>query len=312
MKKPRHELEWLVVEMIRGLLRPCPANVVESLGRWLGGAVWAVWPRIRKRMRQNLDLAYGEALTPRQKRVMAQTVCRHLGSALLDMLWTIPHDAGALARRVEFDGLENLAGALEHGCGAIVLTAHFGYWELMGVAQAHAGFPMTVLARKLDNPKLERRLAQFRCCSGNTVLHKRNAVRELIRILRNQGIVGVLMDQNVTREEGVFVDFFGMPACTTPLVAALAIRTGAPIVPAFAYPLGAGRWRFKYQKHLKVVPREDRRQAVTVLTQQCTSCIERAIRQHPHLWFWMHRRWKTRPAVSTDKRLAPSLKTGCA
>jgi KDO2-lipid IV(A) lauroyltransferase len=158
---------------------------------------------------------------------------------------------------------------------------------------------MAVMARPLDNPKLHDLLERIRMSNGNPVLYRRGAVRKALRLLAEGKSVGILIDQHMTSPDAVYVDFFGRPAATTSTLAALALRTGAPVIPLFAFPRPNGRYRMIYE-HPVEPPRHDSPDAVREFTQRCTDVLEMHVRRHPELWLWMHRRWRDAPGAALD------------
>jgi Kdo2-lipid IVA lauroyltransferase/acyltransferase len=179
--------------------------------------------------------------------------------------------------------------------GVLLYGAHWGAWELHAMVHGRKGYPLAVLARKLDNPYLEAILQKFRTMVGNLVIEKREGIRGTLSALKKGRAVAILMDQNITTEERIFVDFFGKPASTTPVVGLLHLKTEAPLVSVFALPLPGGRYRCCYGAPLKVPFTGDRATDVQRITQACTKVIEEQIQKYPQYWLWMHRRWKTRP-----------------
>ena len=199
-------------------------------------------------------------------------------------------DAQMLSR-VEFDGEERVRAAYAHGKGVVFVTGHFGYWELQALVHALRLRPMSVMARALDNPYLHRLLEEMRTRTGNGVIYRQGTLRRALRVLQEGGSIGVLIDQHIQSKDAISVDFFDRPAATTPIVAALALRTGARIVPLFALPLGHGRYRMVYEHSIEP-PAADAEDPIRELTQRCTDVLEMYVRRHPHLWLWMHRRWR--------------------
>ena len=175
--------------------------------------------------------------------------------------------------------------------GVIFVTGHFGYWELQALVHALRLRPMSVMARALDNPYLHRLLEQMRTRTGNGVIYRQGTLRRALRVLQEGGSIGVLIDQHIQSKDAISVDFFNRPAATTPIVAALALRTGARIVPLFALPLGHGRYRMVYEHPIEP-PAGDIDDPIRELTQRCTDVLEMYVRRHPQLWLWMHRRWR--------------------
>ena len=293
--KARHYIEYGLAVALRALVFLLPRRAAIWCGRRLGDLFYVLDLRHRREVMANLDLAFGEEKSLAEKRRIARGSYRHFGGIFFDFLRLPALSARKIERIVEMRGWENLEEAYGRGKGVLILTAHYGFWELMGVAHGFLGRPMSVIARHLDNPLLERMLHRYRTRSGNTVVYKQNAVKEIFRTLRRNEAAGVLIDQNISPRQGVFVDFFGVPASTTPILSAVALKSGAPIVPAFTEPLPGGRWRFIYEPAIEVRGGGDRSETIRAITQQCTAVIERHVRRRPDLWLWMHRRWKARP-----------------
>jgi KDO2-lipid IV(A) lauroyltransferase len=192
---------------------------------------------------------------------------------------------------VEFEGEERVRQAHALGRGTLFFTGHFGFWEVHAIAHGLHLYPMSVLARALDNPHLNNLLERVRLTTGTSVIYRRGAIRRVLRALAaNQG-VGLLIDQHIQPPEAVYVDFFDRPAATTAALAALALRTGAPVIPLFALPLPRGRYRLVYE-HPVDPPTSDSPDAIREFTQRCTDVLEMYVRRHPALWLWMHRRWR--------------------
>ena len=291
----RFWLEWLGVEGLSLAVAILPRQGGLALGRLLGLFFYCLCPRLRRVALSNLDIAFPSTSGSREKRRIARRSFFHFGSVMMDILWGRRVEWEAIQRMVEYQGLENLERAYRKGRGVLLFTGHFGHWELMGVAQGYLGFPLKVLSRPLDNPYLERMLLSYRCKLSNKVIYKREAVKGILGALRNKEGVAILIDQNTLPQEGVFVRFFGRWASTTSLLASLALRTRAPIIPAFALPLRDGRYRFIYEEEIEPEEFADRSEAIVNLTQRCTDVIEGYIRRYPEYWLWIHQRWKSQP-----------------
>ncbi len=297
MRRIRHLIEAAVFGLLLGVTRVLPRRAVRALGRFLGSVAGRLNRRHQAIALENLRGALPE-LTPEETLAIARRCWRHFGEILLDTLTFWRLGPGSKGREVHYRGLEHVRDAYAAGKGAVQFTGHFGHWELIGLMQGHLGMPMSVVARPLDNPFLERMLASVRGSSGNTVVYKRNAVRAMMKAIRKGTGAGILIDQDA-RSAGIFVPFFGRMASTTPTLALLAVRTGAPVLPMHSEPGPGGSWIITYEPPIQVDLEADRDREILRITAHCTAMLERWIRARPELWLWMHRRWKTRPPGET-------------
>jgi KDO2-lipid IV(A) lauroyltransferase len=207
---------------------------------------------------------------------------------------------------VHYEGLAHLQEAYARGRGVLLFSGHFGQWELTALLQGYLELPLVLITRPLDNPALERRLAVLRQRSGNRVIHKRSAVREMVKALR-QGIgVAIVIDQDAG-PDGVFVPFFGRMASTTPTLARIALRTGAAVIPTFSIPEPDGTYRAIYGPEVVIEKSGDSRIDTLRLTAACTATLETWVRRRPEHWLWMHRRWKTEAPEGTAASVARDL-----
>ena len=199
-------------------------------------------------------------------------------------------------RWMRYEGLENYKLAVRNGRGTLCLTAHLGNWELSAFTHAIHGHPMYVMVRKLDNRYLDRLLDRYRALTGNQPVRKHGAGRVVLRAMRANEVVGILADQNTLGEDGVFVDFFGVKASATSGVAKVAMKTGATVVPGFAFWSEENRCHtLKFYPPVEMIRSGDDEKDLVTNTQRCQAAIEQAIREHPEQWLWIHQRWKTRP-----------------
>jgi KDO2-lipid IV(A) lauroyltransferase len=206
---------------------------------------------------------------------------------------------------VEFEGEDRVRAAHAQGKGVLLFTGHFGYWEINALVHALVLRPMSVLARPLDNPLLHQLLEDVRGRTGNSVIYRRGAVRRVLRALAANQAVAVLIDQHIQTADAVYVDFFNRPAATTSALAALALRTGAPVIPVFALPLPGGRFRMVYE-HAVDPPDPSHPDALRDFTQRCTDVLEMYVRRYPGLWLWMHRRWRDAEPASAARGMFPA------
>jgi len=210
-----------------------------------------------------------------------------------DML--TPENISSLADYDETTGLDNYRAALSRGKGILYLTGHFSSWELLPTAHALHGYPLSFTTRPLDNARLEKYLRRIRESKGNTVIYKKDSARRILKELKAGRTAGVLMDHNVNPSEGIFTDFFGVPAATSTGVALLALRTGAPVLPGYLTPQRSGRYIIKFLPPIDMVRTGDTVEDLRVNTQRLNDVLEQIIREQPESWLWGHKRWKNRP-----------------
>jgi KDO2-lipid IV(A) lauroyltransferase len=285
----RHRAEHLAVRGVTAALRTMSMARVRTAGARLGRAAHALDAKHRQVALENLARAFPSRSLAEREALTVQ-VFEHFGSLLLELLkfGTLSHDE--MRALCDVEGEDRLRQAYRQGRGVLIFTGHFGYWEMHGLVQGLRVEPLSVLARPLDNPALHDDLERIRSRTGNRVIYRQGAVRKVLRELGQNHAVAMLIDQHL-QTDVVQTDFFGRPAATTSALAALALRTGAPIVPTFALPLPGGRYRLIYE-HPVAPPETDGPDAIREFTQRCTDVLEMYVRRYPELWLWMHRRWR--------------------
>jgi KDO2-lipid IV(A) lauroyltransferase len=226
---------------------------------------------------------------------LARASFLHLSSAFVELCRYRRLLEEPVENLVRFEGVERAVKVKSEGRGIILITGHLGSWEVGALASPLIGYPLEVVYRPLDNPYLERWLVQVRSSTGNRPVPKRNALRPILSSLQKGGIVVVLMDLNTMRGEGVFVDFFGRPACTTYAPALLALRTGAAVLPIQTLRQDNHQLRVLVGEEVPLFRSGDLQRDLVENTANFTRVLEGYIRQHPEQWFWPHERWKTRP-----------------
>ncbi|MCG6920335.1 MAG: lysophospholipid acyltransferase family protein [Acidobacteria bacterium] len=294
-RERRYALEAGLAAAFTAVVRRLPRRLVLVLGRGLG-RLWGTLDRRHLRIAaDNLRLSFPDWDEERVLRT-ARGVYAHFGTVLFDILWMDGRSREELLAITDVEGLVEARAAVASGRGVVCPTGHYGNWEFQGVASALLVGPFSVVARPLDNPQLDRRLVGFRTSTGNTVIYKKKALSQIMQTIREGGVVAIVIDQNVQEKDGIFVDFFGRPACTTTVAAALALKTGCIILPVRC-PLGPdGRYRMIYGPPVEWEGTGRGPEEVAALTQRLTSIIEGWVREHPEQWLWLHRRWKTQPS----------------
>jgi KDO2-lipid IV(A) lauroyltransferase len=296
----RHAVEAAAFGVLYGLARVLPRRALLGLGGLVGSVASRFESARRGVTLSNLRAALGEQLEEPQLRRIARACWRHFGRISFETLG-LRVSPESIADFVEVEGLEHARAAYAKGRGVLLFTGHYGHWELLNLVHGALGMKMTVVVRPIDNPWIDRTINALRRRTGNEVIRKRDAAREMLRTLRAGGAVGLLIDQDA-RHQGVFVPFFGRPASTTPALALVALRTGVPVIPFYCRPVGDGRYRLTYEPPVELPSGEDREDDVVRLTARCTAILESWVRREPEYWLWMHRRWKTRPEDTTNRR----------
>jgi KDO2-lipid IV(A) lauroyltransferase len=303
----RHRLEHAAVAGVVQAVRLLPMPAVLGAGSLLGAA-FHFFDRPHRRLAvRNLRAAF-PLRSEEECRAIARGMFGHFGRLLTVLLKFTTMRPEQMLSLVEFEGEERVVAAHKAGRGVLLFTGHFGFWEINALVHALRLSPIAVLARPLDNPLLHDLLESARRRTGNTVIYRRGAIRRVLRALADNQAVALLIDQHIQSADAVYVDFFNRPAATTSALAALALRTGAPVVPVFALPQPGGRFRMVYE-HAVEPPRGDDPDAIRAFTQRCTDVLEMYVRRYPELWLWMHRRWRDVEGSAKIKGMFPAATT---
>jgi KDO2-lipid IV(A) lauroyltransferase len=282
--------------LLTGLLKfiaALPLPMVHGLGRFVGFVFGGVIRHHREDAFQALERCMPE-LSPRECKRIVNTMYRLQGINGMEMVWYSMRGLEAVKKVVEVEGIEHVEKAMERGKGVLALTAHISNFELMLMATAALGYKLSVIVKRIKNEPINELVTKLRTHEGLTFLATSQAYRDCLKALRRNEVVGMIIDQNMTRGAGIFVNFFGKPACTSPGLAFMAAQSKAPVVPVFIYRKPEGGFRLKV--HPMIEPPENRTpEAIQTATQIYTNVIEDAIRVAPEQWIWMHRRWKTQP-----------------
>jgi KDO2-lipid IV(A) lauroyltransferase len=300
----RDRAEDLLVAFLKAGFGRLSPERAERLGRRLGRMLaGSVAPR-RARVKDNLAHAFPEK-SAAEVDVLAADVFVHFGGLAAEIVATLDETLEGLVSRVEYENEAAARAAFASRRGLFFLTPHLGNWEISALAAAGHGMPMTVIARPLDNPRLDKRLTAFRERGGNVVVPKTEAAREILRALRAGGAVGILLDQHTRGADAIPAPFFGRPAATSSVVARFVDRTEALVVPAAAIRIGPARYRLRFEDPIDVraLPKEER--SPERLTALLNATMEAQIRRAPEQWLWLHNRWKI--SSRKEPRLSPGL-----
>ena len=304
----RRRLEYAAVLALRAAVRALPRRASLGVGAALGRLFYRVHGRRRELALANLRGAF-PARTEGELRAILRSTFEHFGRHVVELLNFDAMSTGEMTRLVEVEGGARVEQALARGRGVVFYSGHIGYWELQVMVHAVLFAPVVMVARTLDNPLLDRLLGRIRARGGTRVLPRRGAVRGLLRALLDRAPVALMIDQHMQDRSAVTVAFFGRPAVTTSVIAALALRTGAPVIPVFALPLPGGRYRLVYEAPVEPPPAGDP-DRIRTYTQRCTDVLEQYVRRHPDLWLWMHRRWRPGAAAATEETAAAAVVSG--
>jgi KDO2-lipid IV(A) lauroyltransferase len=293
--KVQSALEYATARALLTGLGWLPRPLAVATGRGVARVAYGLSDRLRRTGFRNLELAFPE-MDERERERILHGCFTNLGRLLGQFSHFPRATPESLRRIVECQGLENLEAAQARGRGVILFTGHLGAWELSSFALSAFGYPMSFLVRRIDNLHVEQMIEKTRTRFGNRSIDKRAAMRPMLRTLRTGGTLGTLVDLNTQPHEGIFVDFFGIPASTTSGLAALALRTGAAVLPVFV-PWDENKKRFilRVDSPLTITPTGNQKEDIKQLTSLFTSVVESYVRQYPEQWLWIHKRWNTRP-----------------
>lgn len=288
-------LEYAVVRFLLAAILSLGHERATGVARAIGDLVFGLDRKHRRRALENVRASWPDLGEMEVERMARQAFRSFLLSVVETAYLPRMLTPGAIDRRVELVVDPEAREVIDRGGGAIFITAHIGNWEVSGVVGPALGVPLVSVARPLTNRYMNRYLIRIREQRGQKIVAKSGAVKELVKEIRN-GLYPVLLVDQDARKRGIFVEYFGRPASTTPAPATLAIRYGMPILPTWQRRVGSG---FKHvitiERPLTAPSTGDREADVWLLTQEFTRRVEAWVREVPDQWLWGHRRWKTRP-----------------
>ena len=285
---------WVLVRVLGVLPRPAARAVAIGMAKF----VYVVHGRLRRVGLKNLEMAFPNKSLAERERIVAG-VFTSLGRLLAEVCRFPSYTRENISQVAIYDGFENYERANQRGKGVLFLTAHLGGWEIGSFMHSLHGHPLRIVVRPLDNPYVNRLVEKVRTLHGNTTFGKQDFARGLLSAMKAGETVGLLMDTNMTPPQGVFVDFFGIPACTASGVARVALHTDAAVVPAFTiWDPVLRKYRVRFDAALELARTGNDAEDVVANTARFTKVIEEYVRRYPDQWLWVHRRWKTRPLGS--------------
>ncbi len=294
----RHATRWSA-RLAAFLWSRLPLPVVQALGACLGRLIYRVARSRRRRALANLEACFGDRFTPAERRRILVFSAQNMVTSCLELFALARMKPEQILRLTDIEGREHLDAAVERGKGAMVITAHYGNWELLGaIIVTLFGHDLAVLARDSTDRETARLVNAARNALGMQVL-SRDDLSEMIAWLRQGKVLGVLPDQRQPKG-GLILDFMGRPATTSTGPAILALRTGAAIVPGFTRRLPNGRFHTVFCPPLEPPQGMARSQATGAYSQSVNDAVGRAISDHPEQWLWLHDRWRTGPYRPRD------------
>ena len=275
------------------IFRCVPLSVRKGLFKFFFRLFYLFGSKNRLIVQDNLQHSFTEKSVA-EITAIAKGVYRHFAIVAAEFFSLPSITKENIHQWVELEGLENYQTAVAKGKGALSIVAHFGNWELMTIAVPMYLKPMQIVYRPLDSPVIDNMVEYVRTMHGNNLIPKGGSGKHIMELLKEKHIIGILSDQNVAAYEGVFVDFFGRPACTGVGLAVMAMRSGAPVVPAFMARQKSGKYKLILKPPLEAVCTDNHEADLRVNTQRFTKAVEEIVREYPDQWFWFHQRWKTK------------------
>ncbi|MEW6455736.1 MAG: lysophospholipid acyltransferase family protein [Acidobacteriota bacterium] len=293
--KPKFKIEFVFILLVKTIINFFPRYIALKIGGQIGKILYFLDRAHRKTVLKNLYIAFKNEKSEKELNEIAKNTFIHFGKVIADIFKSLYIKKEELLKIVEINGIENLENALRNKKGVLLFSAHYGNWEIAVLRLALEHDAICWLARKMDNPYLENIISKVRQSFGSKIIYKKNATREVLSHLRKNTIIGILIDQNILEKEGLFVDFLGEKASTTPFLAIFHLRTGAPIIPMFCVPDSNYKYYVKLYPPIQFENYDPSIKNQLKITQFCTKIIEKEVKENPAFWFWFHKRWKTRP-----------------
>ena len=303
-KRWRYRLEAIGAQTLATVGPVLPRGLLRRTGIVVVWLAYYTVPSARKIARANLDLVYGATLSTSEKSHIARQSCQNFVGTLLTFFWLPRLNQQTLETVAEVDetGLQLVRNLQAQQRPIIFITLHYGDWELLGLVNGLLDIPMTIPTRTMRNTAVETIFARLRSLTGNRIVPRRHAAGKLLKALLRREYIALLIDQHVpVTLGGIWCNFFGAPALSTPATAQLALHSNAAIVGAVAYPLPGGRYRITYGPVIDSTSTGDKDADIQAITQRCLGFCEDVIRKQPEYWLWSYKRWKSRREAGDDR-----------
>ncbi len=294
MKKSSHyKTEYLLFLILKIIIKISPEFLLDFYYNFIGKILYSLGKRYKKIILTNLNIAFPEK-SEDEKDQLTKASFFYLSRLAIDLIKFPTVDK--IEKRIEKGDTSSLEKNISKGNGVILISGHFGNWEsgLLWIGK-HLS-PINIITRKMDNPYIENYMKSFRESTGNKIIHKNNrAALRILKLLKKKEIVGLMVDLNQQKKEGIFVDFFTKKASTSPAAAIFHLKTGAPIIFAFCIPIDNKKYKIYTLPEIKHTPTGDKKKDIEIITRKINKALEEEIKKYPRYYFWFHKRWKERP-----------------
>lgn len=292
-KRLKRKFLYILLLLLDKFILILPLDVAVKIGRFIGFIVYIFLPRHSRITKENLKNAFNGEKSAKEINKIALNVFRNLGMNAAEVL-SMPKKQHKLNRRISSTGFEKIDKALENGKGAIMLSAHFGNWELLPVYFCANGYPSNVIARRIYYEKYDEWVNLLRSSTGVNIIFRDEPPRKFLEVLKKNELLGIMPDQDIDSVDGVFVNFFNRPAYTPTAPVILAMKTGSPIIPCYIVRNHQGH-KIIIDDPIEIRNTGNMKEDILYNTQVWSDKLESYIRKYPEQWVWMHRRWKTKP-----------------
>ena len=297
-----HKFEYYIAYGLFRLFQSISLKTGKKIALVLYFLVAFVFRYRRKVILDNLHKVYGSDL-PAEEKELLRSIYKNFVFLWMEFLQSDKMLSGDFSSHFSFHNLEIFDKAFEEKKGLILLSGHFGNFEWLAQALSKKGYKLWAIAKKQSNPYVNDLVEKVRTRSGIRIIYTKNAIKHSIRALGNNEVAAIVMDQDA-RDRGVFVDFMGLPSSTAVGPAVLHLRTGAPIILTVGIRKDYGQFDVYFEEAVASAEKTEKitNEDIVRITQNHVAAFERWVRKYPEQWFWMHRRWKTKPKEAKETK----------